>query len=72
MTDYKFSDTAPDHLKLQDIMICYFDGLKNKIIPFDIVMGSELPIGNMLVLWAVAMSGFILAYLLFSQRDISH
>jgi ABC-2 type transport system permease protein len=41
-------------------------------IPFDIVMGIELPIENMLVLWAVAMTGFTLAYILFSQRDISH
>jgi len=41
-------------------------------IPFDIVMGSKLPIGNMIVLWAIAMTGFILAYFLFSQRDISH
>jgi ABC-2 type transport system permease protein len=41
-------------------------------IPFDIVMGNDLPIGNMLVLWAIAMTGFILAFFLFSQRDISH
>lgn len=41
-------------------------------IPFDIVMGSELPIENMLVLWAIAMTGFTIAYFLFSQRDISH
>lgn len=41
-------------------------------IPFDIVMGTELPIENMLILWAVAMTGFILAYFRFSQRDISH
>jgi ABC-2 type transport system permease protein len=41
-------------------------------IPFDIVMGTELPIENMLVLWAIAMTGFTMAYLLFSQRDISH
>jgi ABC-2 type transport system permease protein len=41
-------------------------------IPFDIVMGAELPIANMLVLWAIAMTGFTLAYYLFSQRDISH
>jgi ABC-2 type transport system permease protein len=41
-------------------------------IPFDIVMGNELPIENMLVLWAIAMTGFILAYFFFSQRDISH
>jgi len=41
-------------------------------IPFDIVTGAKLPIENMLVLWAIAMSGFIVAYYLFSQRDISH
>jgi len=41
-------------------------------IPFDIVMGRALPIANMLVLWAIAMTGFTLAYFLFSQRDISH
>ena len=41
-------------------------------IPFDIVMGSALPVANMLVLWAIAMTGFTLAYFLFSQRDISH
>jgi ABC-2 type transport system permease protein len=41
-------------------------------IPFDIVMGNDLPIANMLLLWAIAMTGFILAYSLFSKRDISH
>jgi hypothetical protein len=41
-------------------------------IPFDLVMGRELPVENMLVLWAIAMTGFTLAYLFFSQRDISH
>ena len=41
-------------------------------IPFDIVMGTELPIENILVLWAIAMTGFTLAYFFFSQRDISH
>ncbi len=35
-------------------------------------MGSELPIANMIVLWAIAMTGFTLAYLFFSRRDISH
>jgi hypothetical protein len=35
-------------------------------------MGTELPITNMIVLWAIAMTGFTMAYLLFSQRDISH
>jgi len=41
-------------------------------IPFDLVMGTALPVENILVLWAIAMSGFTVAYLLFSQRDISH
>jgi ABC-2 type transport system permease protein len=41
-------------------------------IPFDIVMGHELPITNMLVLWAIAMTGFCISYFLFSRRDISH
>ena len=41
-------------------------------IPFDLVMGTALPVENILVLWAIAMSGFTLAYFLFSQRDISH
>jgi hypothetical protein len=41
-------------------------------IPFDIVMGTELPIENMIVLWAIAMTGFTVAYFLFSRRDISH
>lgn len=41
-------------------------------IPFDLVMGDPLPVENVLILWAIAMTGFILAYFLFSQRDISH
>ncbi len=41
-------------------------------IPFDLVMGSPLPVENMIVLWTLAMTGFILAYYFFSQRDISH
>lgn len=41
-------------------------------IPFDLVMGTSLPVENILVLWAIAMSGFTVAYFLFSQRDISH
>ena len=41
-------------------------------IPFDIVMGSELPVENTIVLCAIAMTGFVLAYFLFTQRDISH
>jgi len=41
-------------------------------VPFDLVMGSPLPVENLVVLWAVAMTGFVVAYLVFSQRDISH
>jgi ABC-2 type transport system permease protein len=41
-------------------------------IPFDIVMGTELPLGNMIVLAAIALTGFTVAYYLFSRRDISH
>jgi ABC-2 type transport system permease protein len=40
-------------------------------IPFDVIMGRSLPAENLLVLWAIAMTGFIIAYFLFSQRDIS-
>ena len=40
-------------------------------VPFDIVMGRPLPAENLLVLWAIAMTGFTTAYFLFSQRDIS-
>ena len=40
-------------------------------IPFDLVMGTPLPVENVLVLWAIAMSGFTIAYALFSLRDIS-
>jgi hypothetical protein len=35
-------------------------------------MGDPLPMENILVLWAIAMTGFIVAYFAFSQRDISH
>lgn len=41
-------------------------------VPFDLVMGIALPVENILVLWAIAMSGFTVAYAIFSQRDISH
>lgn len=40
-------------------------------IPFDLVMGTPLPVENVLLLWAIAMSGFTIAYALFSLRDIS-
>jgi ABC-type transport system involved in multi-copper enzyme maturation permease subunit len=42
----------------------YFD-------PFHIVMGQPLALEKILVLWAIAMTGFALAYYLISQRDIS-
>jgi ABC-2 type transport system permease protein len=41
-------------------------------VPFDVVMGTALPVENIVLLWAVAMTGFVLAYYFFSQRDISH
>jgi beta-exotoxin I transport system permease protein len=38
---------------------------------FELVMGSPLPVEDILVLWAIAMTGFTLAYFIISQRDIS-
>jgi ABC-type transport system involved in multi-copper enzyme maturation permease subunit len=35
-------------------------------------MGNRLPAKNILVLAGIAVSGFGLAYVLFSRRDISH
>lgn len=40
--------------------------------PFELVMGSDLPAKNILVLASIAVSCFGLAYVLFSRRDISH
>lgn len=40
--------------------------------PFELLMGSALPAKNLLVLAGIAASGFSLAYVLFSRRDISH
>jgi ABC-2 type transport system permease protein len=40
--------------------------------PFDLVMGTPLPVKNLVVLAAIAVAGFISAYVLFSRRDISH
>ncbi len=40
--------------------------------PFDLVMGNPLPVKNLVVLGAIAVAGFISAYILFSRRDISH
>ena len=42
----------------------YFDQLR-------LVMGVPLPMENILVLWAMAMTGFTVAYLIISLRDIS-
>ena len=39
--------------------------------PYELLAGSPLCLENILVLWAMAMTGFTLAYLLISQRDIS-
>jgi ABC-2 type transport system permease protein len=41
-------------------------------IPFDLVMGNPLPLENILVLSAIGLSGFTLAYFFYTQRDISH
>ncbi len=41
-------------------------------IPFDLVMGNPLPVENILVLSAIGLSGFTLAYFFYTQRDISH
>jgi ABC-2 type transport system permease protein len=40
--------------------------------PFELVMGNPLPSTNLVVLAAIAVSGFVAAYILFSRRDISH
>lgn len=40
-------------------------------VPFDIVMGRPVPGENLVVLWAIGMTGITAAYFLFSQRDIS-
>ena len=39
--------------------------------PFELVMGDPLPVENLLVLGAIAMTGFTVAYFIISQRDIS-
>ena len=39
--------------------------------PYELVAGSPLCLENLLVLWAMAMTGFTVAYLIISQRDIS-
>jgi ABC-2 type transport system permease protein len=40
--------------------------------PFELLMGKPIPAKNLLVLAGVAITGFTLAYILFSRRDISH
>jgi ABC-2 type transport system permease protein len=40
--------------------------------PFDLVMGNPLPVKNLVVLASIAVAGFVVAYVLFSRRDISH
>jgi ABC-2 type transport system permease protein len=39
--------------------------------PFDLLLGNPLPVKNLLVLAGIAVSGFLLSYILFSRRDIS-
>ena len=39
--------------------------------PYDLVAGKPLPMGDLLVLWAIAMTGFTVAFCIISQRDIS-
>ena len=39
--------------------------------PYDLVGGNSLCLEDLLILWAIAMTGFTLAYLGMSQRDIS-
>ncbi len=39
--------------------------------PFDLVMGSPVLVEDLMVLGAIALTGFTLAYLLISQRDIA-
>ncbi len=39
--------------------------------PFELVMGDPLPVDNLLVLWAIAMTGFTVAYFIISHRDIT-
>ena len=39
--------------------------------PFDLLIGNPLPPKNLMVLGGIAITGFFLAYILFSRRDIS-
>lgn len=40
--------------------------------PFDLIVGGQLPLKNVTVLLGIAVAGFVVAYALFSRRDISH
>ena len=39
--------------------------------PYELIAGEPLRLENLLVLWAIAMTGFVVAYFIISQRDIS-
>ncbi len=39
--------------------------------PFELIMGDPLPVENLLVLGAIALTGFTVAYFIISERDIS-
>ena len=39
--------------------------------PYELVAGKPLPLENLAVLWAIAMTGFVVSYFLLAQRDIS-
>jgi ABC-2 type transport system permease protein len=39
--------------------------------PYELVAGKSLPLEDLVILWAIAMSGFTVAYLIILQRDIS-
>ncbi|MBZ5635038.1 MAG: hypothetical protein LAO55_18100 [Acidobacteriia bacterium] len=40
--------------------------------PFDLITGIALPYRNLVVLGAIALAGFVAAYVLFARRDISN
>jgi ABC-2 type transport system permease protein len=40
--------------------------------PFEMVVGGQLPLKNVLVLVGIAAVGFVVAYVLFGRRDITH
>jgi ABC-2 type transport system permease protein len=44
----------------------------NYFSPFDLVMGTPLPMKNLVALAGIAVAGFAAAYVLFARRDISH